>query len=72
MRGPEEWPSRGSNPADRIRLTGPAAFFVNKLGLLTENRAETSPQVDRRGRDAIYLDGNVCFLATTAGGNLAV
>ncbi len=25
MRGPEEWPSRGSNPADRIRLTGPAA-----------------------------------------------
>ena len=28
MRGPEEWPSRRSNPADRIRLTGPAA---NKL-----------------------------------------
>jgi hypothetical protein len=29
MRGPEEWPSHGSNPADRIRLTGPAAtsFF---------------------------------------------
>ena len=25
MRGPEEWPSNGSNPADRIRLTGPAA-----------------------------------------------
>ena len=25
MRGPEEWPSSGSNPADRIRLTGPAA-----------------------------------------------
>ena len=25
MRGPEEWPSRRSNPADRIRLTGPAA-----------------------------------------------
>jgi|1185.fasta_scaffold309611_1 hypothetical protein len=30
MRGPEEWPSSGSNPADRIRLTGPAAliFFL--------------------------------------------
>ena len=27
MRGPEEWPSHQSNPADRIRLTGPAAFF---------------------------------------------
>ena len=25
MRGPEEWPSSRSNPADRIRLTGPAA-----------------------------------------------
>jgi len=25
MRGPEEWPSCRSNPADRIRLTGPAA-----------------------------------------------
>src|SRR6267154_595879 len=25
MRGPEEWPSHRSNPADRIRLTGPAA-----------------------------------------------
>ncbi len=31
MRGPEEWPSSRSNPADRIRLTGPAA---NKLPLL--------------------------------------
>src|SRR5450631_1440021 len=30
MRGPEEWPSSRSNPADRIRLTGPAAtlFFI--------------------------------------------
>src|ERR1700686_3125943 len=27
MRGPEEWPSCGSNPADRIRLIGPAAFI---------------------------------------------
>src|SRR6478609_8191644 len=27
MRSPEEWPSCGSNPADRIRLTGPAAFI---------------------------------------------
>src|SRR5208282_381632 len=27
MRGPEEWPSRRRNPADRIRLTGPAADF---------------------------------------------
>src|SRR5713226_8290356 len=25
MRGPEEWPSSRSNPADRIRLIGPAA-----------------------------------------------
>ncbi len=25
MPGPEEWPSRRSNPEDRIRLTGPAA-----------------------------------------------
>ena len=25
MPGPEEWPSCGSNAADRIRLTGPAA-----------------------------------------------
>jgi len=24
MPGPEEWPSRRSDPADRIRLTGPA------------------------------------------------
>jgi thiosulfate reductase cytochrome b subunit len=28
MRGPEEWPSSGSNPADRIRLTGPAANIL--------------------------------------------
>jgi hypothetical protein len=30
MRGPEEWPSRSSNVADRIRLTGPAAtnYFI--------------------------------------------
>jgi hypothetical protein len=27
MRGPEEWPSRESNPADKIRLTDPAAKF---------------------------------------------
>ena len=26
MPGPEEWPSRRSNPADKIRLTGPAAL----------------------------------------------
>jgi hypothetical protein len=25
MRGPEEWPSRSTRVADRIRLTGPAA-----------------------------------------------
>jgi hypothetical protein len=31
MRGPEEWPSCRSNPADRIRLTGPAATkFLNR------------------------------------------
>jgi len=30
MRGPEEWPSHRSNPADRIRLTGPAATFIWK------------------------------------------
>jgi len=29
MRSPEEWPSCGSNPADRIRLTGPAAFIFS-------------------------------------------
>src|ERR1700689_1278944 len=28
MRGPEEWPSSGSNPPDRIRLTGPAANIL--------------------------------------------
>ena len=33
MHGPEEWPSCWSNPADRIRLTGPAAttFVFNHL-----------------------------------------
>src|SRR5579863_10048937 len=30
MRGPEEWPSRGSKPEDRIRLTGPAATNLSK------------------------------------------
>jgi hypothetical protein len=28
MRGQEEWPSRGSSPVDRIRLTDPAAKFT--------------------------------------------
>jgi hypothetical protein len=32
MRGPEEWPSCWSNPADRIRLTGPAAFIKTVVG----------------------------------------
>jgi len=32
MRGPEEWPSSGSNPADRIRLTGPAANKLEMYG----------------------------------------
>jgi len=37
MGGPEEWPSRGSNPADRIRLIGPAAtsYYFQSL---TEHR----------------------------------
>ena len=30
MRGPEEWPSRGSNPTDKIRLTDPAAKFLRR------------------------------------------
>src|SRR5437868_13719508 len=29
MRGPEEWPSSGSNPVDRIRLTVPAALILS-------------------------------------------
>jgi hypothetical protein len=28
MRSPEEWPSRRSNPEDKIRLTGPAAIII--------------------------------------------
>jgi hypothetical protein len=42
MRSPEEWPSRGSNPADRIRLTGPAAFIFSLL--LFHNMAEKKIQ----------------------------
>jgi hypothetical protein len=34
MRVPEEWPSCGSNPADKIRLTGPAANFLTDLFLI--------------------------------------
>src|SRR5450432_3277960 len=33
MRGPEEWPSCRSNPADKIRLTGPAAFLHRRWSL---------------------------------------
>src|SRR6266850_6823758 len=32
MCGPEEWPSRRSSPADRIRLTDPAAKFKSTYG----------------------------------------
>ena len=35
MRGPEEWPSHWSNPADRIRLTGPAADFVSLVSTVS-------------------------------------
>src|ERR1700731_2418389 len=38
MRGPEEWPSRRSNPADRIRLTGPAA--TNLFSVETAQKQE--------------------------------
>ena len=40
MRGPEEWPSRGSNPVDKIRLTDPAAkllLFKSICGNLSGN-----------------------------------
>jgi hypothetical protein len=38
MCGPEEWPSRGSNPADKIRLTGPAAKKYKTLTMLLEKK----------------------------------
>ena len=34
MRAPEEWPSCGSDSADKIRLTGPAANFLTDLFLI--------------------------------------
>ena len=34
MRVPEEWPSCGSDSADKIRLTGPAANFPTELFLI--------------------------------------
>src|ERR1700690_535048 len=34
MRGPEEWSSCRSNPADKIRLTGPAAFLHRRWSLV--------------------------------------
>ncbi len=49
MRGPEEWPSRRSNPADRIRLTGPAAtifFFPEFTSSILQIATPTSQQTD--------------------------
>src|SRR5579871_215440 len=45
MLGPEEWPSSGSNPADRIRLTGPAATNLY-LQILAQLRTQLSRRCD--------------------------
>ena len=49
MRGPEEWPSRGSNPADKIRLTDPAAKFL----LVTSSARVVIRSVSREPHDSI-------------------
>ena len=59
MRGPEEWPSRRSNPADRIRLKGPAATFsfsqplIFHLGFIA--RLELSKIVRRKATDIVLM-----------------
>ena len=47
MRGPEEWPSR-SNPADRIRLTGPAALIYFVFYCLLRKPPSCEPGVTGR------------------------
>jgi hypothetical protein len=47
MPGPEEWPSRRSDPADRIRLTGPAATIYldfNCLRLAGHEGVRSTPR----------------------------
>jgi hypothetical protein len=55
MRSPEEWPSRRSNPEDKIRLTGPAAIII--LGILetvTQCHVSGTPLQDQRRPKDIY------------------
>ena len=68
MRGPEEWPSSGSNPADRIRLTGPAA---NNFPLFREMtsleclpfRSSKGSLVSRPGQELILVASNMMLSA---------
>jgi hypothetical protein len=56
MRGPEEWPSSGSNPADRIRLTGPAATnFLFSGKVLPLSRSDAVQQQEGWISDSIRL-----------------
>src|SRR5712691_10540487 len=48
MRDPEEWPSCRSNPADRIRLTGPAAFKIGRWLFVLGRWQNRSPPRSQR------------------------
>src|ERR1700677_512478 len=69
MRGPEEWPSHRSNPADKIRLTGPAAIFSSTWAELTKTLPKNlatrlrGTVLNRRLEDKIR---HLCALATAA------
>src|ERR1700678_1059941 len=69
MRGPEEWPSHRSNPAGKIRLTGPAAIFSSTWAELTKTLPKNlatrlrGTVLNRRLEDKIR---HLCALATAA------
>jgi hypothetical protein len=52
MRGPEEWPSCWSNPADRIRLIGPAAIHFLVPTTCKSSKCHCDACVTRSGRIA--------------------
>jgi len=65
MRGPEEWPSCWSNPADRIRLTGPAAFIKTVVGRWQDrSSAKIAESVEKNVWDFIPGPGTTVWPST--------
>jgi len=73
MRGPEEWPSCWGNPADRIRLTGPAAnIFASSFDFTSfpQDFASTPPLSSCPLPGSTYGSSSIILIFTSITGIL--